>query len=176
MKKLLLAGSLAMGLCQAQAVEWLAWTVEGAEQEFNYAMLVVYKDGEKLMTEDGWKTHVREPGKDIEQIAYPDATGHSTESAKYYADISSWQGAAYSFQLELLNESWDVLNPEAPIVSYEALSTARFDNELGIPENQTWNAIGPAPVPEPTGGTLALLGLALLGLKRKRFKTVDAMT
>ena len=175
MKKLLLAGSLAMGLCQAQAVEWLAWMVDGAEQEFKYATLVVYKDGEKLMT-DGWETWVRDPETGRDQIAYPDATGHSTESAKYYADISSWQGAAYSFQLELLNESWEILNPDALIVSYEALSTARFDNERGIPENQTWNAIGPAPVPEPTGGTLALLGLALLGLKRKRFKTVDAMT
>ena len=59
---------------------------------------------------------------------------------------------------------------------YEELKHAIFEESGSAGAGHTWNAVGPAPVPEPTGGTLALLGLALLGLKRKRFKTVDTMT
>ena len=83
--------------------------------------------------------------------------------------LEKWQGAAYSFQLELWNEDEDGFYVAAtgPAVSYEALSKTAIA-DYGDATPYQWMALGPAPVPEPTGGVLVLLGAALLGLRRKK--------
>ena len=147
-------------------VEYLNWTVDQSEVEsptaFSYAVLAV-------LGEDGKVGYVRDPG-DLTgiQAAMADETGICTYGSKVSgAILEEWQGAAYSFQLELYNSDRQKIDySSAPVVTYEALVHARFPGgDIGT---HTWNAIGPAPVPEPTGGMLILFGLAALGLRRRR--------
>lgn len=177
MKRLLVGCllSFVLPLAGLADVEYLNWMVDQSEAEsqtpFSYAVLAV-------LGEDGKEVgYVMSPG-DITgtQVAAADATGINTTGEKLTgAILEEWQGAAYSFQLELYNSDWQKIDySSAPVVTYESLVYARFPG--GDVGTHTWNAIGPAPVPEPTGGTLALLGLAFLGLRRKRFGMSEAAT
>lgn len=177
-------------------IEYLYWKVyqcdlpSEKQVDFKYAQLAVYKDGTRLTdasTGEDVYMDVVVPGEKWNPgaSAYPygtllgaekDASGLAGIEQRCAVILSDWQDAAYSFQLELYNEDWSQAGPDQIIVSYEELKHAIFEESGSAGAGHTWNAVGPAPVPEPTGGTLALLGLALLGLKRKRFKTVDAMT
>ena len=161
---LLLALALLASVASAD-VEYLNWMVDQSEVKsptaFSYAVLAV-------LGEDGKVGYVMDPG-DLTgiQAAMADETGISTYGSKVSgAILESWQGAAYSFQLELYNESFEKIDYTGLVVSYEDLVHARFPG--GDVGTHTWNAIGPAPVPEPTGGMLILFGLAALGLRRRR--------
>ena len=176
MKRLLVGCllSFVLPLAGLADVEYLNWMVDQSEvetpTEFAYAVLAV-------LGESGKVGYVMSPG-DLTgiQAAAADTSGFNTTGEKLTgAILEDWQGAAYSFQLELYNSAWQKIDySSAPVVTYESLVYARFPGgDIGT---HTWNAVGPAPVPEPTGGTLALLGLALLGLRRKRFGMSEAAT
>ena len=197
---LIAIGLLLLGLFAKAEVKYLYWTVNHDEvsekTEFAFAQLAVLKDGVQLIGID--------PEDGSEVPVYMDLVGEgqpwTPESSQYpyggaalvggtFDDpvtgtkidrqtaviLDEWQGAAYSFQLELYNSEFEKVGPDQVAVSYEELVGAIFEGGSSGADH-TWNAIGPAPVPEPTGGTLVLLGFALLGLRRKRFKSFDAMT
>ena len=161
---LLLAVALLASVASAD-VEYLNWMVDQSDvetpTEFAYAVLVVLDENVKV-------GYVMDPARlGNVQAAAADAMGINTTGDKMVgAILEKWQGPAYSFQLELYNESFEKIDYTGLIVSYEDLVHARFPG--GDVGTHTWNAIGPAPVPEPTGGMLILFGLAALGLRRRR--------
>ena len=181
--------SLAFALLATVAsadLEYFYWMVDQSvlpeAHEFSYAQLAVLKDDGS-----GEWTRVTVGDADVymgsqvapytEDVQFAGADGLSlARSFATAAVLDDWQdtsSTAYAFQLELFNADWDSVYTGL-VVSYEDLVYARFSGgDIGV---HTWNAVAGAPIPEPTGGTLALLGLALLGLRRKRFKSVDAMT
>lgn len=181
------AAALALSLGTAFAeVEYLYWTIDQSgvqadqQHSFSYAQLAVLTDdgagGWKRVQGDYGDVYLGSAANPFgEDVQVADGTGKGLSGVGYAtaAILEPWQGVSYAFQLELFNESWDSTYTGL-VVSYEDLVYARFpEGYVGV---HTWNAIGPAPIPEPTGGTLALLGLALLGLRRKRFGMSEAAT
>lgn len=179
-------GFLVAASASEAAVEYLYWQVEqkpGGAVEFDHAQLAVYKlngesgEQERVVTADypyGVYLGSKDNPSDFEYWEDSDDSRLTLPGRATAGIVDDWQGAAYSFQLELYNENWDLVG-RGMLVSYEELRHAIFEGG-SAGALHTWNAVGPAPVPEPTGGTLVLLGFALLGLRRKRFKSFDAMT
>lgn len=91
-------------------------------------------------------------------------------NATLFADVTGYDLNAVTFYIELFNDSQDTYSqvayseiPSAQVASY----IASFDpaNPSGFrPAGATWSA----PAPEPTSGLLMLLGMAALGLKRRK--------
>ena len=191
MKALVLAIGLLVGITQVcVAEEYLYWYVsqtDAPEEDrvpFNFAVLKVWekKNGDSEPTlvyvpddvYSDWTTAIGS-GPKI-------ATKADTECKTPIGAYADKEDASYYYQLELWNfevSDDDPVWTSKLLVSYESLVESRLDKDKaddGYTVALPWNAIGPAPVPEPTGGTLALLGLALLGLRRKRFGMSEAAT
>ena len=188
MKALVLAIGLLVGITQVcVAEEYLYWCVDQTDLPeedrvpFDVMMLNVYQEENGVRSKvdipddvwaDGWMFVFEDPIYGTQA-----ATACHTRIGEY-ADKED--GPSYYYQLELWNT---IVSEEDPVwtskllVSYESLVESRVDPD--DPQHVApayWNATGPAPIPEPTGGTLALLGLALLGLRRKRFGMSEAAT
>ena len=95
------------------------------------------------------------------------------EGAWFY--LGSYNDAAYSFVLELVNDQLEVQAASAPI-SYQSISGkvvatdgSGFDSLMPV-SYSTYN-VGAGQVvdlPEPTSGLLMLLGASLLALRRRQ--------
>lgn len=192
--RLLVSGLLVAGSLAARAgVEQLNWFVDGAEVEFDYATIaIVDKDGKPYEYVYTWHEQATgdsdsftdtarvltlEPAEgftgDFWEQLDSDDTKRSTVSTGIMSNIDHWKDTddvKYYFQLELWNygEETDTRVYQGMLVSYESLVHSRLDPDA---EDHTpaiaWNAMGPAPIPEPTGGVMMLFGLAVLGLRRK---------
>ena len=167
MKKFMIAlAAIAVGLAaHASAMYWQVSNVNEAgtniSEEWAYARIEVLENGQAtgtyLQTWDGesWASGIQ----------YVDKTADGA-----WFDVSSYEGAAYSFVLELVNADLQLLGSSEP-ASYSELAkdgviTSSFDSIA--PESYTvWNQ-GFVSIPEPTGGMLLLMGTALLALRRKQ--------
>lgn len=79
-------------------------------------------------------------------------------SYSYYVEVLKWDGAKYTQVAVSDLQSYSKL--EAEYIGAE-------DSLIDIPSIKVWAGTSYA-APEPTGGMLVLLGLAFLGLKRRR--------
>lgn len=189
MKALVLAIGLLVGITQVcVAEEYLYWYVDQTDLpeedrvQFDVMMLNVYEEKDGVMSkvdipEDVWIGDAWAYSLDEPRYGTPDTTVETRIGE--YADKEGV--SSYYFQLELWNTKVSEDYPPVVwtsklLVSYESLVESRLDKDKPYTSPVYWNATGPAPIPEPTGGTLALLGLALLGLRRKRFGMSEAAT
>lgn len=166
MKRIFLFLVVLWSTFSAHAVtQFLRWCVYQDEDPIPWTLAIinVLENGEFINS-------LKIPGKeDLDDWRQPTiGTNYQLFDAESTV-LEKWQGAAYSFQLELWNEDEDGFYVAAtgPAVSYEALSKTAIA-DYGDATPYQWMALGPAPVPEPTGGVLVLLGAALLGLRRKK--------
>lgn len=104
-----------------------------------------------------------------------DGVGSSTDSIQAFVPGSYLTSASpeYSFFIELGNidssDNWTTI-AESAALGYEAISAyikPTFDMNPTVA--QIWNPTQFSAVPEPSGGLLTMMGLALLALRRKRF-------
>lgn len=156
MKKILIAFAFASMSLMSQA-SYLYWQVQSGDYDT-----------------------ITEPGK--VDTAYLYATDGTTgkkigalkigNAQDYYAiDVSSYATGGYSFYIELVNYNSgakDVLG-SGETLAYTDMVNKGFilENPLSITAANVWHG-GTYAAPEPTSGLLMLLGVAALGLKRRK--------
>lgn len=165
MKKLLL-GLVFAGAVSSASAEYLYWQVgasdvpSGSEyQDVNYAGIAVYENGSM------------ERVKTLDLTAIPTGNG--------YTDLSSYSPSKgnYVFAIELYNYDGSSSTLGTAIAHNDAMTYTELANAGYLASNmaqlQSMTAFtggfnNPGPAPEPTSGLMMLVGLAMLGLKRRR--------
>lgn len=170
MKKILFTLAVVFAMitvAKADSTSYLYWMIDGSDGRFS------------SLEYTGLSFNVK-TASGYESIMFYDeiggATGYSSltkdevkliaGNATLFADVTDYDLNAVTFYIELFNDSTQVAYSEIPsaqVASY----IASFDpaNPSGFrPANKTWSA----PAPEPTSGLLMLLGMAALGLKRRK--------
>lgn len=92
-------------------------------------------------------------------------------------DLQSYIGEGYSYYIEVLSEASGIQIPykeiarsKTPLTYSEAVTQGYVYRgaELSVSSMQIWTGGTYTAAPEPTSGLLVLIGVGLLGLKRKR--------
>lgn len=176
MKKLLIVLSVSLASVFANA-SYLYWQVNSTD----YANM----DGSDQVT--GARLVVGDPGTLVTSyyLSYNDTTAEATwtESSNtgslgtlYAANIGDNTGSGYSYYIELVNSSGDVLGrSQTPLVGgsndfakYTDTGTTTSDlTSVPTANFSAWHGSPYRAVPEPTSAILMLFGAAMLGLKRK---------
>lgn len=86
-------------------------------------------------------------------------------------DVSNYLKGTFSFYVEIVNYSVDsgavATGISSEPISYAQLSSSIVGTALDVPMTTPWHG-GTVVAPEPTSGLLMLLGVAALGLKRRK--------
>lgn len=151
MKKLVLLSLVICGAMVASANSYLYWMVENPS----------VAGGSVPSTEYTFARLSATDGNEIESLALLDGS-----TGKSWADVSKYAGTDTSFFVELLNDDYDVMTAQKNIGTYADLSNYIKDSAMDM--TQTAINVNSFNVPEPTSGLLMLLGVGLLGLKRKK--------
>lgn len=176
-KRALILFGLLLGITCAHAEEeMLYWMIdEKNEIEFDYA--VVYATtadltGKTWTTENGYGVEATALPKSVEDgLGYEPVKGSFTTTLDILTELEGVNYPAYSFYIELIH--WDeatqteIRKGVSEVASYKDLTTNHhiLGSNLTIPDNLVvW---APTTVPEPTSGALALIGFALLSLRRR---------
>lgn len=133
-----------------------------------------YQDGEPPQ----WTVdHTLVPPNDTAYLKDGKTDGEGTGAAHAYASLETlgnMDRSALSFAIELGTWDPDASDPDAKWVLAAISETATYDqltgyidSQVGIQTQLAWTG-GAYAAPEPTSGLLTLIGLALLGLKRKK--------
>lgn len=179
-KRALILFGLLLGITCAHAEEemlYLYWMIdEKNEIKFDYA--VVYATtadltGKTWTTESGYGVEAIALPKDIGGLGYEPVEGAFTTTLDILTELGGENYSSYSFYIELLHWEGDsetgtvVRKGVSEVASYEVLTENHhiLGSNLTIPSNLVvWT---PTTVPEPTSGALALIGFALLSLRRR---------
>ena len=151
MKKLVLLSLVMCGAMVASANSYLYWMVDNPTVAGGSVPASEYKFARLSATD----------GNEIESLAL---AGGSTGTS--WADVSAYANTDYSFFVELLNDDYDVMTAQKNIGTYAELSNYIKDSAMDM--TQMAINVNSFNVPEPTSGLLMLLGVGLLGLKRKK--------
>lgn len=180
MKKLLLVLGLALALTSVKAGT-LYWQVESADSDVfsglrdtvAYAEIAVY-DG------SGNRVTAGDPPEGVSLGTLGnngEATGGTffTPGSSVALDLGAYDSATYSFGVELLNATGDVIGNSVYTFNYNDLLSSGYVSTTGLelPAGAGFTAAGANggyAVPEPTSGLLLLMGGALLALRRRRQK------
>ena len=131
-------------------IYWMASERVG-DIDFAYAQLVADNGSSKVEISDLYSNE-------------GSATTHDSHVSGAWSESLATYGAGYNYYIELLNSNEDVVwtgyqYSYADIVAKGGIYTK------GVPAG---SPLDMGAVPEPTSGLMMLLGLALLGLKRKK--------
>lgn len=103
---------------------------------------------------------------------YTAAEGTVNMSQAQSIDVSAFSDGTYSFYIELANYSdggKQNLGNSSEYATYTSLTEGHYilDTPLSVTMATPWHG-GAMAAPEPTSGFLMMVGLALLGLKRRK--------
>ena len=158
MKKLILL-SLVCGSAMLASADVLYWMVndptyieDGRSLTFSYASLLASNDGGQNYTE------IETVGV---QTPYTTGAQESSFNAGTY-------GEGWSFYVELLNDQGEDMAQIKNIGDYNWLVSQKYLKNSQMTTAMNTLTVNTFNVPEPTSGLLMLLGVGLLGLKRKK--------
>lgn len=189
MKKMLLVAMLCLAGYVGQAA-YLYWQVDDSAKETkdskftgDFVGATVFavdsssiKYGPNGRVSNGTALAVADPETGITTTPGVFTMAKSTENV-YAINLNNLAGASgYSFYIELVN--YDAAKgaltsvAQSGVMSYQELVQSNYiieDTGISIPTASTaWHGSAYAPGPEPTSALMMLLGVAFLGLKRRR--------
>ena len=178
MKNFLIAGLVMLAATAAQA-SYLYWQVnaidlDSAIAEYN----TKFKPATMLSQDDISGAHLVQVdgnGKltTLGSVAKSDF-GEKQQSAALPIDVTT-VGNNYSYYIEIISNAPGLPYEQvakSTMMTYNDLVTANpnviYTSELSVPSLAAWTGGTYTAAPEPTSGLLVLIGVGLLGLKRKR--------
>lgn len=138
-------------------------------KNYDYCMVGVAKDGVAAWN-DGQQVYLQiqaTPGSGVEKDIYLAADDARYTAGPAWADVTDYTADGYTFYVETYENG--ALDPIWTYNETTAKSYATLLKEKHIyTEGTSLPDVTPWVVPEPSSGMMALLGFALLALRRKR--------
>ena len=157
MKRILVGLLLMAGVAaHAEYSSYFYWQVDDSVADFSYAQLRLSGGSQYFTIGDTAYTKVGAAEGDL---------GHTTLAVA--ANLGSYASSEYSFLVEVFGED-DGLLAFSDTFSYDDIAGSFVYSDMGSTLSGTAYGVSVSNVPEPTSGVLLLLGLAALGLRRKR--------
>lgn len=178
MKKLLVVLGFALSLMSVNAGT-LYWQIESSDSDVfaGLADTVAYAE---IAVYDAGGNRVMGSAEPVSLETLDGAGARSGDTligagSSVALDLSGYDSATYSFGVELLNASGDVIGNSVNTFNYNDLLSSGYVSTTGLelPAGAGFTAAGANggyAVPEPTSGLLLLMGGALLALRRRRQK------
>ena len=160
MKRILVGLLLMAGVAaHAEYSSYFYWQVDDSVADFSYAQLRLSGGSQYFTIGDTAYTKVG-----------AETTGGATlgqTTLAVAANLGSYASSEYSFLVEVFGED-DGLLAFSDTFSYDDIAGSFVYSDMGSTLSGTAYGVSVSNVPEPTSGVLLLLGLAALGLRRKR--------
>ena len=157
MKRILVGLLLMAGVAaHAEYSSYFYWQVDDGVADFSYAQLRLSGGSQYFTIGDTAYTKVGAAEGDL---------GRTTLAVA--ANLGSYASSEYSFLVEVFGED-DGLLAFSDTFSYDDIAGSFVYSDMGSTLSGTAYGVSVSNVPEPTSGVLLLLGLAALGLRRKR--------
>lgn len=161
MKKLILMSMVLCGAMVASADSYLYWMVDQTNTEtqpwaFTDAALTATAGGVKSVV-DAWGVNVPE-GEQPQPV--------TSMGTAVWSSLAGFTDGAYTFAIELFNSDYTAPTHSLSIGTYQDL--AQFIHSSVGDLTKTPLVATSFAVPEPTSGLMMLVGMALLGLRRKK--------
>lgn len=130
--------------------------------DFDYAAIYAVQNpgDEGILLVDASGTEVFTPGHGYDEDTYIDLIQLGDDDAE----------STYSYYIEVYDNDFNVV-AISETQSYSDLKGGNYIVDIGMDPSAYWHGEG-YTVPEPTSGMMLLLGMGLLGLRRRRMKEV----
>lgn len=159
MKTKLLTALLAFTAVCTTKADFLFWEADANPYgiEYNYASIYTMKGEEKLFLDNAGYNST-------------DAIGDVIEKGSFAAAVINGDYSKMTFYVDLYNSEMGLVGTTKDGILGSSLTTYIASDTVNenMTSHQRLSLKGREFVPEPTSGILMLLGMGLLGLKRKR--------
>ena len=169
---LVAAATMSTQLFGSYVFNWRLVTAPASAQDYSYAVIAVYNGDAKATTLLGTVSGDL-PQADKTSIASKFYSSYLTEDLYASADITqimSYKDAAYAYVVELYNSTGGLIDKTGRYTYADLIAGYEFETGgTGAPAGikNVYSII-----PEPTSALLLMVGLGLLGLKRKARKVL----